>query len=66
MKLKDCLELGKECGLSTVEECYNNVTMHYSSLFVYDDIEKEMDELHKDMISFVSSLPTNLVLDSIK
>ena len=24
MKLKECLELGKACGLTTWEECYDN------------------------------------------
>ena len=28
MTLQDCLELGKECGLSTLDECLKNVVIH--------------------------------------
>ena len=37
MTLQDCLELGKECGLSTLDECVRNVEIHSSSLFKYDN-----------------------------
>lgn len=51
MKLKECLELGKECGLTTWEECYDNVYLHSSSIFKYDEINKEILELQKDMFA---------------
>ena len=38
MKLKECLELGKVCGLTTWEECYDNVYLHAGSIFKYDEI----------------------------
>ena len=49
MKLKECLELGEECGLNTWEECYDNIYMHAISLFKYDDISNEILELQQDM-----------------
>lgn len=49
MKLAECLELGKDCGLNTWEECYNNVDYHATSFFLYKDINKELLELQKDM-----------------
>lgn len=45
MKLIKCLELGEECGLTTVIEALRNVDIHASSLFVYDKIDYECDEL---------------------
>lgn len=49
MKLKACLELGKACGLTTWEECYDNVYLHAPSIFCYDEIDKEILELQQDM-----------------
>ena len=51
MKLKECLELGKACGLTTWEECYDNVYLHAGNIFKYDEIGKEILELQKDMFA---------------
>ena len=51
MKLKECLELGKECGLTTWEDCYVNVDLHAMCIFKYDEINKEILELQKDMFA---------------
>ena len=47
MKLKECMEIGKECGLYSIEECYDNIILHRLSLFEYNDISKEIEELQK-------------------
>lgn len=49
MTLQDCLELGRECGLSTLDECVRNVEIHSSSLFKYDDLANELTELYEDI-----------------
>ena len=49
MKLNTCLELGKDCGLHTWEECYDNVYMHAMNLFKHDKFDHEILELQKDM-----------------
>ena len=49
MLLKDCMEIGNTCGLTTIEQCYNNVDLHCTSLFTYEDINKEILELQKDI-----------------
>ena len=49
MTLQDCLELGRECGLSTLDECVRNVEIHSSSLFKYDDLANELTELYKNI-----------------
>lgn len=49
MLLGTCLEIGKECGLSTIEECYDNVYRHSINIFKYEDINKEILELQKDI-----------------
>ena len=51
MKLKECLELGKACGLTTWEQCYDNVDLHAMNLFKYDKIYDEILELQKDMFA---------------
>ena len=51
MKLKECLELGKACGLNTWEECYDNVYLHAINIFNYSDINKEILELQKDIFA---------------
>ena len=50
MKLKECLELGKECGLTTWEDCYVNVDLHAMCIFKYDEINKEILELQTLMV----------------
>lgn len=49
MKIKNCLELGKECGLTTVGQCIDNVEIHSISLFVHTDIQKEINELYMEL-----------------
>ena len=50
MKLKECMDLGKECGLYSIEECYDNIILHRLSLFEHNDILKEIEELQKDIL----------------
>lgn len=48
MKLKDAIDIGKGCGLDTVEECVENIEIHAISLFSYDVITKELNELKNE------------------
>ena len=48
MKLKDALEIGHDCGLSTVREAIDNIEIHGLSLFPYDEMAKELGELYKE------------------
>ena len=48
MRLNEAIEFGKECGLETVEECMRNVEIHAISLFKYEDINKELNEMHDE------------------
>lgn len=43
------MEIGKECGLYSIKECYENIILHSLSLFKYDDISKEIKELQMDL-----------------
>lgn len=49
MTLATCLELGKECGLNTVQECVVNVEIHATSLFSYNKMNDELQELYSDL-----------------
>ena len=49
MKLAECIELGHACGLSSLNSCVLNVEIHATSLFTYDEINKELQELYLDL-----------------
>lgn len=48
MKLKEACGIAGACGLSTVGEAITNITFHATSLFPYDEIDKEIEELMID------------------
>lgn len=60
MKLKECMEIGKECGLYSIEECYDNIVLHNLCLFKCDDILKEIEELQKDIFYNYPELFSNI------
>ena len=45
MRLKKCLEIGRDCGLKTVRDSYVNIDLHAINIFKYDEIYKELKEL---------------------
>ena len=49
MNLKCCMEIGKDCGLTTIGECYDNIYHNASMLFQYQNIDKEIEELQRDI-----------------
>lgn len=55
MKLKEAVDLGRACGLRTVEECVRNVHIHCMSLFIYEDVPGELNELDKEYQEWLCS-----------
>ena len=49
MTLETCLKIGEDCGLTTWEECYDNIILHAINMFKYENIGIELLELQKDM-----------------
>ncbi len=49
MKLDECIEMGKACGMITLGEAYDNIDIHATSLFRFDDMEKELQELRNEI-----------------
>lgn len=49
MQVKDMLELGEYCGLTTVSEAYSNVSIHAGQLFGYEQVESELKELTDEL-----------------
>ena len=45
MKLKDAIEIAKDCGLETVGEAIYNIKLHSNNLFLHGEEQKEYDEL---------------------
>lgn len=48
MKLKRAIKIGKDCGLETIGEAICNIELHASSIFDFDNILEEIEELHND------------------
>lgn len=46
MKLEEAVKIGRDCGLTTYQEALDNINYHVLNIFVYDEIEKELEELY--------------------
>ena len=55
MKLRDCLDIGIECGMSTVGMCVANVQIHCMCMFVYERIPEELAELNAELHDLMQS-----------
>ena len=49
MKLEECIKIGKDCGLTTLGEAYDNINHSAMSLFIWGEIPKEMAELRNEI-----------------
>tara|TARA_Y100000310_G_scaffold278398_1_gene296827 strand:+ start:308 stop:526 length:219 start_codon:yes stop_codon:yes gene_type:complete len=47
MKFKEALEMGMDCGLSTVQEAVRNIEIHSVNFFIYEKIRAELKELYE-------------------
>ena len=47
MKFKEALEMGMDCGLSTVQEAVRNIEIHSVNFFIYEKIRPELKELYE-------------------
>jgi len=66
MRLKMCINIGKECGLTTLGEAYDNVNIHSINLFSYYEIEKELAELRSEILKKYNQTSINKWIDDIK
>lgn len=48
MKVKEACEIADECGLETIGEAIFNIQLHAISLFSYDELNEELNELYED------------------
>ena len=48
MKIKKACEIAKVCGLKTIGEAILNIELHANTLFSYDELNKELNELYED------------------
>lgn len=60
MKLYDALNLGKDCGLETVNEAISNVEIHGTSLFLYIEMDKEYHELYNGLEDYIIKIGGSL------
>ena len=47
--VKDMLEIGKGCGLSTVQEAYDNYMNHYDMFFLIEDYTNQYIKFVQDL-----------------
>lgn len=57
MTLKDACGFGIACGLNTVGESVFNIDIHSISIFSYDEISKELNELYSEFNPEEKDLP---------
>ena len=43
------LEIGKDCGLDTVQEAYENYSNHYDMFFLISDIRNQTKVFHEEL-----------------
>lgn len=51
MKLIDACRIARDCGLNTIGEAVFNIDLHAISIFSYEDITKELNELCQEASS---------------
>lgn len=49
MTYEEMMSLGKDCGLTTIAECYDNILIHYDMFFNIKHLAKEIVKLQKDI-----------------
>lgn len=49
MTYEQMMSIGKDCGLATVGECYDNVERHYDVFFKIENANEELLKLQKDI-----------------
>ena len=56
MKFKEALEMGMDCGLSTVQEAVRNIEIHSVNFFIYEKIRAELKELYEEKLTRVHEM----------
>lgn len=49
MNLYDACEIGYACGLESIGECVDNISIHALNIFSYEYLNKELDELFEEV-----------------
>lgn len=62
MKLYDACDIGKACGLETVGEAVLNISMHAISIFAYDQLNDELNELYSEADAYDDATPIATIL----
>ncbi len=71
MKLEDALSVGKECGCSTVEQTLFLINHNALSIFNYDEMVEELQEMYDDWKSvknqygFTNNTSVEEVIESV-
>jgi len=60
MHLEAAVRIGRFCGLTTIDECLNNIELHYLQLIPYTEINKEVKELNEEYALYLKG---ELILD---
>lgn len=66
MTLDDCIKIGKDCGMTTLGEAYDNIDYHQTMLFIFADIKSEMQELRNEIGKKYNLKEINQNIDRIK
>lgn len=54
MTLKNCLEIGIECGLKTISEAILNIEIHAMNIFSYSELNEELEQIYEEKEGLLS------------
>lgn len=54
MTLKNCLEIGIDCGLQIISEAILNIEIHAISIFPYSELNAELTQLYREKEELLS------------
>ena len=59
MRLINALEIGVCCGLRTIGEAVDNISIHMPNLFQYEKMYEEMEEIYDDVSELCNKYSMN-------
>lgn len=63
MTLRQCLEIGSDCGLETIGESLYNIDLHAGNIFDYSKINQELLQMYREATDLFNK--TNFIKESL-
>lgn len=66
MKLRECIKLGIECGLNTMDEALYNVELHAVQMRELSMVDHELNELYHEIMDILGDKWADMTLTTAK